>query len=253
VFGVRLIDDSDTSSLRPIALLTGARGLRVLSELARAGGECEDRHRFRHEALGALRRAIPFDFGFVATPAMQHEEPVAVGAIAGLTRLLTRHARASWIELRGLRGRAEDGVLQLLTEIASSPMLRLLQLDRRVTALCIGWLSDDSAAVVLGREMDPGFRQPELELLRLALPVFSLADAQAADLADSLGARLSPREEEIFSYLQRGYSNRQIALVLGTSPLTVRNQLARLFRKVGVSSRAELVGLATPSLRASGR
>jgi DNA-binding CsgD family transcriptional regulator len=122
-----------------------------------------------------------------------------------------------------------------------------------VAALCVGWLSDDTAAVVLGREVDPGFRGPELELLRLAMPVITLADAQAADLADSLGARLSPREEEIFSYLQRGYSNRQIGLVLGTSPLTVRNQLARLFRKVGVSSRAELVGLATSCLRASAR
>ena len=54
---------------------------------------------------------------------------------------------------------------------------------------------------------------------------------------------------EIFEYLQRGYSNRQIGLVLGTSPLTVRNQLARLFRKVGVASRAELVGLAAGGTR----
>ena len=225
----------------------------MLSELARAGGECEGRHRFRLEALGALRRAVPFDFGFVATPSMQQTEPVVLGATAGLVRLLTRHARASWIELRALRGRAQDGVLQLLAEVASSPLLRLLQLDRRVAAVCVGWLTDDTAAVVLGREVDPGFRGPELELLRLAMPVITLADAQAADLADSLGARLSPREEEIFSYLQRGYSNRQIGLVLGTSPLTVRNQLARLFRKVGVSSRAELVGLATSCLRASAR
>lgn len=250
---MRLIDDSEASHLRPIPLLTGARGLRVLSELARAGAGCEGRQRFRQDALAALRRAVPFDFGFVATSSMQQQEPVSLGATAGLVRLLTRHARASWIELRALRGRAEDGVLQLLSEVAASPMLRLLQLDRRVAALCVGWLSDDSAAVVLGREVDPGFRGPELELLRLALPVLTLADAQAADLADSLGARLSPREEEIFSYLQRGYSNRQIALVLGTSPLTVRNQLARLFRKVGVSSRAELVGLAASCLRASGR
>ena len=249
---MRLIDDSEASHLRPIPLLSGARGLRVLSELARAGGECEGRQRFRQEALVALRRAVPFDFGFVATPSIP-DAPVCLGATAGLVRLLTRHARASWIELRALRGRAEGGVLQLLAEVAGSPMLRLLQLDRRVATLCIGWLSDDSAAVVLGREVDPGFRGPELELLRLALPVLTLADAQAADLADSLGARLSPREEEIFSYLQRGYSNRQIALVLGTSPLTVRNQLARLFRKVGVSSRAELVGLAATCLRASGR
>ena len=66
-------------------------------------------------------------------------------------------ARASLVDrLRALRGRAEDGVLQLLSEVASSPLLRLLQLDRRVAALCIGWLTDDTAAVVLGREVGPG-------------------------------------------------------------------------------------------------
>ena len=122
-----------------------------------------------------------------------------------------------------------------------------------MSALCVGWWTDDTAAVVLGRALEAAFHGPELELPQLALPVLTLADAQAADLADSLGASLSPREQEIFAYLERGYSNRQIALVLGTSPLTVRNQLARLFRKVGVSSRAELVGLAASCVRSGPR
>jgi DNA-binding CsgD family transcriptional regulator len=176
-----------------------------------------------------------------------------LGATTGLLRILTRHARASWIELRALRGRAEQGVLQLPGSGGSSPLLGLLRTDRPVAALCVGWWTDDTAALVIGREREPAFHGPELELFRLTLPVLTLADTQAADLTDSLGARLSPREEEIFNYLQRGYSNRQIALVLGTSPLTVRNQLARLFRKVGVSTRAELVGLAASCIRSGTR
>ena len=176
-----------------------------------------------------------------------------LGATPGLLRILTRHARASWIELRALRARAEDGVLQLAGGSGSSPLLGLLRTDRAVAALCVGWWTDDTAALVLGREREASFHAPEMELLRLTLPVLTLADAQAADLTDSLGAHLSPREEEIFTYLQRGYSNRQIGLVLGTSPLTVRNQLARLFRKVGVSTRAELVGLAASCIRSGTR
>ncbi len=57
-------------------------------------------------------------------------------------------------------------------------------------------------------------------------------------------APLTPRESEIVGYLSRGLQNAEIASVLGTSPNTVRNQLASLFRKLGVSTRAELVGLA---------
>jgi DNA-binding CsgD family transcriptional regulator len=248
---VRLLDDPSPSTVPLTAPFFGARGLRVLSELARAGGTCDGRQRYRCEALAALRRAIPFDFGFIAAPATGRSDAAALGATPGLLRILTRHGRASWIELRALRARAEQGVLQLAG--SSSPLLGLLRTDRPVAALCVGWWTDDTAALVLGREREAAFLGPELELLRLTLPVLTLADTQAADLTDSLGARLSPREEEIFAYLQRGYSNRQIALVFGTSPLTVRNQLARLFRKVGVSTRAELVGLAASCIRTGTR
>jgi len=251
---MRLADDLHAPRLHTTGPGQTRGGLRLLSQLARAGSTGEGRQRFRLEALGALRLALPFDFGFIAAPPAERSFLAVLGATPAMVRLVTRHARASWAELRDLRSRAEGGVLQLPGTAADSPILRLLQLDRPVAALTIGWLSDDTAAVVLGRGLEPTFRGPELELLRLALPVLTLADSHAADLADSLGARLSPREEEIFAYLQRGYSNRQIGLVLGTSPLTVRNQLGRLFRKVGVASRAELVGLAagwSRSLRSS--
>ena len=246
---VRLVDDLQLPAVRPAPHPSGVGGLRLLSQLARAGSVGEGRQRFRLEALEALRQAVPFDFAFIASPPAGRSDPAALGATPAMVRLLTRHVRASWVELRALRPRAEEGVLQLAGAVTDTPLVRLLQLDRRVAALCIGWLSDDTSAVVLGRELVPAFRGVELELLRLALPVLTLADSHAADLADSLGATLSPREAEIFEYLQRGYSNRQIGLVLGTSPLTVRNQLARLFRKVGVASRAELVGLAAGSAR----
>jgi len=218
--------------------------MRVLSTIARAASDGSGRHAFRIATLTALRPAIPFTFGFVASPPGPRSPVAAVGGTPALARLLTRHARASWAELFDLRSRSTAGVLQLAGAMAETPLIRLLGLHRPVSALAVGWTADGTAALVLGRDAQPGFRRAELELLRLSLPVFALADAHAGDLADSVGAPLSPREQEIFEYLQKGYSNRQIALVLGTSPLTVRNQLARLFRKAGVASRAELVGLA---------
>ena len=225
----------------------------MLSAIARAAGEGAGRHAFRVATLAALRAAIPFDFAFVASPPGPRTVVASLGAPPPLARLLARYERAAWAELVDLRHRSPGGPVQLSSAVTDTPLLRLLGLHRPVSTLGIGWTADGAAAVVLAREQEPGFRRPELELLRLGLPVFALADEHAADLADSVGTALSPREEEIFEYLQRGYSNRQIAMVLGTSPLTVRNQLGRLFRKVGVASRSELVGLATAPWARAGR
>ena len=67
-----------------------------------------------------------------------------------------------------------------------------------------------------------------------------------------LSAALTPREYEVWSYLHLGYTNEQIALALGSAPRTVRNQLSRVYEKLGVSGRAEAVaafdGTIVPSL-----
>lgn len=56
--------------------------------------------------------------------------------------------------------------------------------------------------------------------------------------------RLTPRELEILGMVARGLTNAQIGTVLGTSPNTVRNQLAGLLTKFDAGSRTELVTVA---------
>lgn len=51
---------------------------------------------------------------------------------------------------------------------------------------------------------------------------------------------LTPAEQRTMSLIVRGLTNGETARVLGVSPNTVRNTLARIFQKVGVSSRSEL-------------
>jgi len=60
---------------------------------------------------------------------------------------------------------------------------------------------------------------------------------------DLPGNELTRRERDIVDLVALGYTNGEIGAALGTSRLTVRNQLANVFRKVGVSTRAELVGV----------
>jgi DNA-binding CsgD family transcriptional regulator len=52
---------------------------------------------------------------------------------------------------------------------------------------------------------------------------------------------LSPREREIVRLVARGYPNKTIAEILEISPWTVNTYLRRIFAKLDVTSRAEMV------------
>jgi DNA-binding CsgD family transcriptional regulator len=58
------------------------------------------------------------------------------------------------------------------------------------------------------------------------------------------GPSLSPREEEILLLLDAGQSNRAIGEALFISEHTVDNHVARIFRKLGVRTRADAVAAA---------
>jgi DNA-binding NarL/FixJ family response regulator len=52
---------------------------------------------------------------------------------------------------------------------------------------------------------------------------------------------LTPREEQVVALVSDGLSNREVAVELGLSEHTIKKYLLRIFDKVGVSSRVELV------------
>jgi DNA-binding CsgD family transcriptional regulator len=108
--------------------------------------------------------------------------------------------------------------------------------------------------VALGRSAgSPSFRSSDCALLGQVLPSLSLAQQSYALLRGSAEQRsetrgdvlaaLSKREREVIGYLGLGYTNQQIALALGSAPRTVRNQLSRVYEKLGVSGRAEAVAV----------
>ncbi len=56
---------------------------------------------------------------------------------------------------------------------------------------------------------------------------------------------LTPREQDILSWLRQGKTNIEIAESLGSSPNTVRNQLQQLFTKFQANNRTQLIALVT--------
>ncbi len=82
----------------------------------------------------------------------------------------------------------------------------------------------------------------EATLTRL-LPAIAMSQAtlRAYAQAPTNCDKLTAREQQIAFYIERGFRNHDIAAILGTSARTVRNQLSKLFDKVNVMNRAELV------------
>ncbi len=64
---------------------------------------------------------------------------------------------------------------------------------------------------------------------------FALPGAQADEV------HLSDRESEIAALICQGKQNKQVAWMLGISEFTVENHLRRIYRKLGIHSRASLV------------
>jgi DNA-binding CsgD family transcriptional regulator len=73
---------------------------------------------------------------------------------------------------------------------------------------------------------------------------FAILELPASAAAVVPSARLTEAEAEVASYLLAGLSNQEIAHRRGTAPRTVANQVASIFRKLGVRSRIELSALA---------
>jgi DNA-binding CsgD family transcriptional regulator len=245
----------------------------LMKEITRLALASNCRSQFRSSALLALGGMVPFDRGcweefppsgslrvVVAGPLSRALRPLAVGAApAGLLRLeLERFGKVRATLILELDERAfldeEVAVLEVL-------LPTLILADEGAEA---------AAPAGPARTLSP--REAEIvEYVRLGYTNAQIALATGRSLAavrnllvrifDKTGVRsraqlvngplttsgLTRRERQIVEHLRAGLTNREIGRTLGISANTVRNTLARLFEKVGVSTRSELMGaLAEP-------
>lgn len=77
---------------------------------------------------------------------------------------------------------------------------------------------------------------------QLELLLQALAEAPATRLVDTRGTELlTKREQDVVRWLAEGHTNNEIAGEMQISENTVKNYLFRIFDKLGVSSRVEVV------------
>lgn len=102
------------------------------------------------------------------------------------------------------------------------------------------------SCIYLGRTMRGASFGKEIERLLDALPILALGETVHAAKTPMVTA-LTKREDEIAGYMLRGFTNAEIGKLLGTSPATVKNQVATILRKHGVSNRTELAWIVSRS------
>ena len=213
----------------------------LLPDIAELAVQAHSRLAFRRDVLDLLKGALTLEAAaFASLPPSSGDETVAVWNTSA-RRLVTLWSEEGPELLARLRPPARL--------LLCGPGERDWSATGRELMCCVLGVGKRSMSALSLSRARP-FSTEELRLLGQLQPVLQLGDERQVEVGETIGARLSPRERQIFECLVRGFRNEEIARELGTSPATVRNQLVRLFRKTGVSTRSELVGLATSRLLA---
>jgi DNA-binding CsgD family transcriptional regulator len=236
--------DSDTwtmaTSLSLLGVLEASLGnheaaVEVLSRAARVWRDLDDETPRRHEpelveslvALGRLAEARAALDSYVARASRTARHSALATA-----------ARAEAL-LRAASGDT-DGALAAIDEARSHHDAVDIPLDRARTLLALGQ--------VRRRRRERGTaRDAFMEALAIFEPLGAQvwADRTRGEI-DRLGLRrtsgdeLTAAEASVAELTARGMTNREVAAALFMSPKTVDANLARIYRKLGISSRAEL-------------
>lgn len=249
-------------------MLWGVRALKAsdLAELAEIA-ERVDAAAFEAGVLQLLRRHVGFDVALFRRK--RDYGPISEGLDPGLLRAAAPYWPVfveEWSRVGSLAPvERQQGVTTDLEMYGEQRFQRLTVHrvfakpagDIRGASVLSQWQGRTVAHLVLGRGQRGRFQPRELERLRAFSPLIRMAEAlryvqsKCLELAPPPGpaaaapraaTALSPREQQVASYLALGYSNEQIAAACGTSLYTVRNQLSRAYAKLGVATRAEAVG-----------
>ncbi|MDT5237688.1 MAG: hypothetical protein QOF47_3675 [Mycobacterium sp.] len=167
--------------------------------------------------------------------------------IGALERNGQRLGRA-WMLAVGARGRsmllADRGDIDAATAAAARAIVEQDQLPmpfvRARTLLLLGQLQrrqrrKESASASLKEALDI--------FERLHIPLWAdraRAELVRANVAPRRSGQLTPSEQRVAELAASGMKNRDVATALFISPKTVEANLARIYRKLGIKSRAEL-------------
>jgi DNA-binding CsgD family transcriptional regulator len=236
--------------------MRGSRAGRFAGDAVQIAAACEGQRAFGRSMLERLAQPVPYDSAILIPQPLDAQGPVAVNR--------GDHHRVLYQTLRAERARLVAGMekgslaiqrqqFYLDTEVFSSSERRNLPFYAEIvrpqgisSQICarIGFRGSVYALLFLCRHgRSHGFRAGDLETLAPLLPSLGMGYAALASASSVVSEQLSPGEQQLVAYIAKGLRNQDIAAILNRSPNTVRNQISRIFEKLGVSNRAELAAL----------
>jgi CheY-like chemotaxis protein/DNA-binding CsgD family transcriptional regulator len=160
--------------------------------------------------------------------------------------------------------RAADGCLMWQTPLARDLLERYCGTQApRTPPEVLSWLQDCLQALARGSE--PAKLNLERGPKRLSFRLHQqIGDSEAGgdwlivmrEVSDtavieamSLSFKLTAKEAEVLYWVVKGKTNKDIGDILGSSPMTVKKHLERVFIKLGVETRTAAAGMASSRIR----
>lgn len=229
----------------------------VAGEIVEAASTCRGVEEFRQVTLSGVRRLVGYDTA-IFLPVTPDESAVAVGRAPAMVDLYRVNQAIYTRELERVRRIGDVEGAYIDTEVHSQAELAQLRFFNEIIrpqgirarmVISLNFRQRRMATVQLCLH-GAGARFPRraLETAQRLRPLFSLAyaalgtNATPQPMSDAL-SRLTPQQARIARYVADGYQNKEIAALMHLSPNTVRNQLATIFERLGVSSRVALATL----------
>jgi DNA-binding NarL/FixJ family response regulator len=184
---------------------------------------------------GALRRRAEFR---VSSCALESEAMAATIAKNSIdVALLKTNDEASFLHGFHLAHPQIANIL-LLEELSRNPVINAFRFGARG----VFELTDSSFRMLCKCIQRVHQGQIWINSEQIAYLIEAIALAPGMRVVNSKGIKLlTPREEQVVALVADGLSNRYIALELGLSEHTIKKYLFRIFDKLGVSTRVELV------------
>lgn len=185
----------------------------------------------RHNRFRVIGRAVSSDDTISAVCKAQPD-------VALISARLQDGAFAGLLALRGLRSlQTRSRVVMVLDNDARELVVdAFLNKARGVFCRRMGSAGELRKCIQSVHKGELWVNNAQLEYI-----VEALTRTPARALNNKATTVLSKREEEIAGLVATGLSNRDVAEKLGLSPHTVKNVVFRIFEKLGISTRIELV------------
>jgi DNA-binding CsgD family transcriptional regulator len=228
---------------------------RAAGEISEAVAVAETAEQLGQEVMGAVNRMVECDMGSILSAAPGREW-ITSGQIED-TRIVTQNHWRYALEMTpaelgrlGVRFTRDREIYEPNRRDRMSIYQDFLQPNRQSGFVARYWFMD-GRLWGMGLCRGASFSERDRDRLDALFPQIKAAVRTSAWLVgEAVSARnrdawsLTRAESRTMELVVRGLTNVEVAGLLGVSPNTVRNTLAQVFKKVGVSRRTELAFVA---------